>query len=77
MITETQYRNQIIRRIQRMPLSKLKESSKLVNEMEIKSPKKDKNLSFAGTWGNLDADFFSNLTENLIESRTNNKRRYE
>jgi len=77
MITETQIRSQLIRRIQRIPSSKLNELSELVSKLELTSSNKDKNLSFAGAWTNIDSDTFNNLTENLIENRQRNKRRYE
>jgi hypothetical protein len=77
MITETQIRSQLIRRIQRIPSSKLNELSELVTKIELTASKKDKNLSFAGSWTNIDSDTFNNLTENLINNRQRNKRRYE
>jgi hypothetical protein len=77
MITETQIRSQLIRRIQRIPSSKLNELSELVSKLELTSSNKDKNLSFAGAWTNIDSDTFNNLTENLIDNRQRNKRRYE
>lgn len=77
MITETQIRSQLIRRIQRIPSSKLNELSELVSKLELTSSNKDKNLSFAGAWTNIDSDTFNNLTENLIGNRQRNKRRYE
>jgi hypothetical protein len=63
MITETQIRSQLIRRIQRIPSSKLNELSELVTKIELTASKKDKNLSFAGSWTNIDSDTFNNLTE--------------
>jgi hypothetical protein len=48
MITDTQIKSQLIRRIQRIPSNKLKELSELVVKLEITSSNKDKNLSFAG-----------------------------
>jgi hypothetical protein len=77
MITETQIRSQLIRRIQRIPSSKLNELSELVSKLELSSSNKDRNLSFAGAWINIDSDPFNSLTENLIENRQRNKRRYE
>jgi hypothetical protein len=77
MITETQIRSQLIRRIQRIPSSKLNELNDLVSKLELTSSNKDKNLSFAGAWTNIDSDTFNNLTDSLIESRKRNKRRYE
>ncbi len=70
MTTDTQIRNQLIRRIQKIPSNKLKE---LVAKLELSSPKKDKNLSFAGAWANLDSELFHNLTEKLIDNRQRSK----
>jgi len=70
MTTDTQIRNQLIRRIQKIPSNKLKE---LVAKLELSSPKKDKNLSFAGAWTNLDSELFHNLTEKLIDNRQRSK----
>jgi len=70
MTTDTQIRNQLIRRIQKIPSNKLKE---LVAKFELSSPKKDKNLSFAGAWANLDSELFHNLTEKLIDNRQRSK----
>lgn len=77
MTTETQIRSQLIRRIQRMPSNKLNELSELVAKLELTSSNKDKNLSFAGAWTNIDSDTFNSLTENLVENRQSIKRRYE
>lgn len=77
MNTDTQIRNQLIRRIQKIPSNRLKELNELVAKLELTSPKKDKNLSFAGAWAKIDSEAFNNLTENLIDNRQLNKRRYE
>jgi len=55
----------------------LNELNELVSKLERTSPAKDKNLSFAGAWENLDSETFNTLTENLIENRQRNKRRNE
>jgi len=73
MTTDTQIRNQLIRRIQKIPSNKLKELNELVAKLELSSPKKDKNLSFAGAWANLDSELFHNLTEKLIDNRQRSK----
>ena len=69
MITETQIRSQLIRRIQRIPSNKLNELNELVAKLEESSSKKDQNLSYAGAWDNLDSETFDNLTANLIGNR--------
>jgi hypothetical protein len=77
MMTDTQKRSQLIRRIQRIPSNKLNELDQLISKLEETSSKKDKNLSFAGAWKDLDSETFDNLTHHLIENRQRNKRRNE
>ena len=76
MATDTQIRNQLIRRIQKIPGNKLEELNELVAKLELTSPKKDKILSFAGAWSNIDSGVLSNLTENLIDNRQRSKIMY-
>ena len=77
MITETQIRSQILRRIQRIPSNRLVELNEFVSKLEQTSSNKDKILSFAGAWENLDSYAFDELTENLISNRQRNIRRNE
>ena len=77
MITETLIRSLLIRRIQRIPSNKLNELSQLITKLELTSSNKEKKLSFAGAWANIDSETFNNLTENLIEKRQLSKRRHE
>ena len=77
MMTATQIRSQLIRRIQRIPSNKLIELDEMVSRLEQTPSQKDKNLSFAGAWENIDLETFDNLTVNLIENRQRNKRREE
>ena len=76
-MTATQIRSQLIRRIQRIPSNKLIELDEMVSRLEQTPSQKDKNLSFAGAWENIDLETFDNLTVNLIENRQRNKRRNE
>ena len=48
MMTATQIRSQLIRRIQRIPSNKLIELDEMVSRLEQTPSNKDKNLSFAG-----------------------------
>lgn len=75
MNTDTEIRNQLIRRIRRIPLNRLKELNALVDMIEETTTKKDKNLSFAGAWTDIDSETLNNLSENLVENRQRNKRR--
>lgn len=72
---ETQLRNRLAKRIQRMPTEKLKELDEFISKLEATTGKKEKNLSFAGSWNDMDDDLFREFTENLIEKRQRNKRR--
>ena len=69
MITNTQIRNQILRKIQRIPADTLKELEVFVSKLEESTNKKDKNLSFAGAWENIDDNLFNEFTDNLVDRR--------
>ncbi len=75
MSIDTQIRSKLLRKIQRIPSNRLKEIDDFISLMESSTNKKDKNLSFAGAWANIDDSVFVNLTDNLIENREKNKRR--
>ena len=75
MITDTQRRNQILRRISRIPKDKLKELDDYVSKLELESGKKPNTLSFAGAWQDIDESTFNELTGNLISNRQKNRRR--
>ena len=76
MISESQIRNHLLRRIYRIPLEKLKEISDFVSKIEEKAVNKPKVLSYAGAWKNLDDSVFQHLTRDLIKNRQRNKRRF-
>ena len=77
MITDKQRKNQILRRIQKMPPDKIRELDEFMSKLEQETPKKKKILSYAGSWSDLDESTFEDLTKNLIEKRKKNKRRFE
>jgi hypothetical protein len=77
MITDTQKRSQLIRRIQRIPSNKLNELDQLISKLEASTSRKDKNLTYAGAWKDIDQETFDNLTVNLVEKRQRNRRRNE
>lgn len=77
MITDTQKRSQLIRRIQRIPSNKLNELDQLISKLEESTSRKDKNLTYAGAWKDIDQETFDNLTVNLVEKRQRNRRRNE
>ncbi len=74
MITDIQKRQQILRKIYRIPSEKLKEVDDFISDLEQKY-KKEKTLSFAGMWKNIDDSVFKDLTEELINNRQKNRRR--
>jgi hypothetical protein len=73
MITNTQIRNQIFRKIKRIPADRLKELEMFLSKLEETTNKKDRNLSFAGAWENIDEHLFNEFTDNLIDRRQRNK----
>lgn len=77
MITDTQRRNQILRRISRIPKDKLKELDDYVSKLEQDNNNKKRTLSFAGAWHNIDNSVFDDLTNNLINNRQKNRRRID
>jgi len=77
MITDKQKKNQILRRIQKMPPDKIKELNDFMDKLEQETPGRKKVLSYAGTWSNMDESAFDDLTKNLIARRQKNKRRFE
>jgi hypothetical protein len=77
MITDIQKRNQILRRISRIPKDKLKELDEFVSKLEHDISQKNRTLSFAGAWKDIDESAFDDLTENLISNRQKNRRRID
>lgn len=77
MITDTQRRNQILRRISRIPKDKLKELDDYVSKLEQDNNNKKRTLSFAGAWHDIDNSVFDDLTNNLINNRQKNRRRID
>ena len=77
MITDTQRRHRIFRKINRISSDRLQELENFVSKLEDDISNSKQNMSFAGTWENMDNDIFSELTDNLITNRQKNKRRFE
>ena len=77
MITDTQRRNKILRRISKIPMDKLKELDEYVSKLEREINKKSKTLSYAGAWQDIDDATLENLTINLISNRQQNRRRID
>ncbi len=61
MITDTQRRMQILRKVNRIPVDKLKELDEFVSKLEEGIVTKSKALSFAGSWRDIDDAVFNEL----------------
>lgn len=72
MNTESKMRSQILKRIQRIPSYRLNELNDFVSKLERTIGKKDRNLSFAGVWENMESSIFDEFTANLISNRQKN-----
>ena len=77
MITNTQRRNQILRKINRIPTDRLKELDDFVSKLEQSVIQKSKTLSFAGAWRDIDDTVLNDLTNDLISNRQRNRRRLD
>lgn len=77
MNTEIQIRSQILKKIRKIPSSKLQELNEFVSKLERTTSEKDRILSFAGAWENLDPAILEELTENLITNRKKNRSRID
>lgn len=75
MITESQKRNKLLSRIQKIPANKLQELDDFISKIEDNTNPKSKILSFAGAWKDIDSDTLSDLTENLVKNRERSSRR--
>lgn len=77
MIADTQIRQQIFRKIRRIPSNKLSDLNDYLNKLEQTTEKSSRLLSFAGSWNNIDESTFDELTKNLISNRNKNSRRFD
>ncbi len=77
MISDTQIRNQLLRRIHRIRADKLRQLDDYAAKLEESINNKEKILSFAGVWENIDDDLFNDFTDKLITRRQRNKRRID
>jgi hypothetical protein len=73
MNIKSRLRNTLVRKIQRLSTEKLTELSNLLGKIESQIQSKEKTLKLAGSWKNLDDDFFENLTKNLHETRSKDR----
>jgi hypothetical protein len=77
MNTDIRIRSQILRRIQKVPSNRLKELNDFISKLERSAGRKDRILSFAGAWQNIDSSTFEEFTENLISNRKKNRNRID
>lgn len=77
MITDIQRRNQILRRISRIPKDKLKELDEYIAKLEHEVGRDNKTLSFAGAWKDMDESILDDFTKRLISNRQKNRRRID
>lgn len=77
MIADTQIRQQILRKIRRIPSNKLNDLNEYLSKLEQTTEKASKVLSYAGSWSNIDESAFDELTDNLIVNRSKNSRRFD
>jgi hypothetical protein len=77
MMDDTQIRQQIFRKIRRIPSNKLNDLNDYLNKLEQTTEKSSKTLSFAGSWINIDESAFNELTDNLISNRSKNSRKID
>ena len=77
MMEDTQIRQQIFRKIRRIPSDKLHDLNDYLSKLEQTTEKSSKMLSFAGSWINIDNSAFDELTDSLISNRSRNSRRID
>ena len=77
MIADNQIRQQILRKIRRIPSNKLNDLNEYLSKLEQTTEKTSKILSYAGSWNNIDESVFNELTNNLILNRNKNSRRFD
>jgi hypothetical protein len=77
MMADSQIRQQILRKIRRIPSDKLNDLNEYLNRLEQTTEKSSKILSFAGSWNNIDESAFNELTDKLISNRKMQSRRFD
>lgn len=73
MDLKNRLRNNLIRKIQQLSTDKLTEITNLLSKIENQFKSKDKTLTLAGSWKDLDIELFSDLTERLHDHRANDR----
>ena len=73
----TQIRQQIFRKIRKIPSDKLDDLNDYLSKLEQTTDHSSKTLSFAGSWNNIEDSAFDDLTVNLISNRNKKTRRFD
>ena len=68
MTADNQIRQQIFRKIRRIPSNKLNDLNDYLSKLDLSIDKSTKILSFAGSWNNVDEEAFEELTDKLISN---------
>ncbi len=68
-VTKDKLKDKIINRINSLSRDKLKNIDEFIDKLEIEHHSKQKVLSFAGMWKDLDDETFQDLTEHLHTKR--------
>lgn len=77
MVTDKQIRNQILRRISKFSSDKLKELDEYISKLDQGTSKRNKTMSYAGAWKDIDDSVFEDFTTNLISNRHKNRQRID
>jgi len=77
MKSDTEIRNQIMKRIKSIPSEKLEELNNYIVKLECNIKRKERILSFAGSWKDFEDDVFGELLDNVLTNRRLNKRRFD
>lgn len=73
MNVKNRLRNSLVRKLQQLSADKLTEINNLLSKIESQLKSKDKTLKLAGTWKDLDDNFFNEMTEKLHDNRANDR----
>ncbi len=73
MNVKNRLRNTLVRKLQQLSTDKLTEINNLLSKIESQLKSKDKTLKLAGTWKDLDDNFFIEMTEKLHDNRANDR----
>ncbi len=73
MNVKSRLRNTLVRKLQQLSTDKLTEINNLLSKIESQLKSKDRTLKFAGTWKDIDDNFFTEMTEKLHDNRANDR----